>query len=184
MLLSTNNFKNNEIHFFDKANVISNNKENKEIIKYLEEINIKDSNELKVIISDIIIKYKEKKIDDNYSMFLNDFDCLNEKDRLLIQSLINDVLSNLNYEINIYDMAYKYNFSEKSFTRKLKYLINKTPSQFIKTIKLKKAKEMIKNSLFSTVSEVSYAIGYNDTYYFTKIFLNEFGISPKQLLKN
>jgi len=184
MLVSTHNFKSNEIHSFEKIITKSSDTENKEIIKYLDEVNIKDSNELKSIISEIIIKYKEKKIDDNYSMFLNDLDNLNGKDKSLIQNLINDVVSNLNYDINIYDMAFKYNFSEKSFTRKIKNLINKTPSQFIKTIKLKKAKEMIKNSLYSTVSEVSYAVGYSDTYYFTKIFLNEFGISPKQLLKN
>ena len=184
MLVTTNNYKNNEIHFFEKINVKSNNTDNKEIIKYLDEIVINDSNELRSIISEIIMKYKEKKIDDNYSIFLHDIDNLNEKDKSLIKNLINDVMSNLTYEINIYDMAFKYNFSEKSFTRKIKNLLNKTPSQFIKTIKLKQAKEMIKNSLYSTVSEVSYAVGYNDAYYFTKIFLNEFGISPKALLKN
>jgi hypothetical protein len=56
MLVSTHNFKSNEIHSFEKIITKSSDTENKEIIKYLDEVNIKDSNELKSIISEIIIK--------------------------------------------------------------------------------------------------------------------------------
>jgi len=61
--------------------------------------------------------------------------------------------------------------------RKLKALTNKTPGQFIRTIRLQKAMELLKTTEMN-VSEVAYEVGFNDPNYFSKVFQQMYGKIP------
>jgi AraC-like DNA-binding protein len=63
--------------------------------------------------------------------------------------------------------------------RKLKALSEKSTSEFIRLIRMKRAAEMILNGQ-GTISEIAYEVGFNDPSYFTKCFRNEFGIPPSE----
>ncbi|MCB0563312.1 MAG: response regulator [Phaeodactylibacter sp.] len=67
--------------------------------------------------------------------------------------------------------------------RKLKALTKKTPSQFIRSIRLEKAMELL-NSTDLNISQIAYEVGFNDPNYFSRSFLQEFGTTPSSVRKD
>lgn len=61
--------------------------------------------------------------------------------------------------------------------RKLKALTNQSATEFIRSIRLKQAAELL-NQKTATVSEIAYNTGFNNLSYFTYCFKKEFGIVP------
>ncbi len=70
----------------------------------------------------------------------------------------------------------------KQLYRKLKQLTGKSPVEYIKTIRLKKAAMLLSEKKFS-VSEVMYLVGFSNHSYFTRSFQKEFGKTPKQFVE-
>ena len=64
--------------------------------------------------------------------------------------------------------------------RKIKVLTGQTASEFIRKIKLEKAKELLENTDL-TISEISYKVGFSSPSYFTKCFKEEYGLIPKEM---
>ena len=71
--------------------------------------------------------------------------------------------------------------SKEQIYKKLKALTGKSPSLFLRSIRLVTAKNMIKERK-DTISEISYLVGFSSPAYFTKCFNEEFGYSPSNLL--
>jgi transcriptional regulator GlxA family with amidase domain len=68
------------------------------------------------------------------------------------------------------------------FYKKVLALTDKTPSELIRYIRLKRAAELLeKSQLF--INEVAYKVGFNDPKYFRKYFKDEFGINPNEYKK-
>jgi DNA-binding response OmpR family regulator/nitrogen-specific signal transduction histidine kinase len=68
------------------------------------------------------------------------------------------------------------------FYKKILSLTDKTPSEFIRFIRLKRGAELLeKSQLF--VNEVAFQVGFNDPKYFRKYFKEEFGVSPNDYKK-
>jgi AraC-like DNA-binding protein len=68
------------------------------------------------------------------------------------------------------------------FFRKVKSLTGFSPNEMIKIRRLKESATLLKKEDF-TVSEVSYKVGFEDPYYFSKCFKSHFGKSPSQYQK-
>jgi signal transduction histidine kinase/ligand-binding sensor domain-containing protein/DNA-binding response OmpR family regulator len=67
--------------------------------------------------------------------------------------------------------------SRMSLNNKLKALTNKSTHEFIRTLRLKRAAQLLKNATGS-VAEVAYSVGFNNTSHFAKAFRQQFGQSP------
>lgn len=67
--------------------------------------------------------------------------------------------------------------SRSSVYDKIKAVTNMSVNEFIKTIRLKKAALLIRESNLS-ISEVAYRVGFKDTSHFTKVFKKQYGKSP------
>jgi signal transduction histidine kinase/CheY-like chemotaxis protein/AraC-like DNA-binding protein len=67
--------------------------------------------------------------------------------------------------------------SHTQLYRKLKALTGKTPSQFLNKFRLEKATALLADPEFN-ISEVAYAVGFNDPNYFTRVFSQAYGKSP------
>ncbi len=85
-------------------------------------------------------------------------------------------------DINIYDLAYKMAVSERQLHRKINSLLYLSPNKYIRILRLHKAKELIDNYIQNSISQVAYAVGYNDVHYFSKIFVAQYNMSPKELI--
>jgi signal transduction histidine kinase/ligand-binding sensor domain-containing protein/DNA-binding response OmpR family regulator len=73
--------------------------------------------------------------------------------------------------------------SKSTLHRKLKSLTGLAPGEFIRNIRLKHASQMIVNHK-GNISEIAYAVGFNDPKYFTKCFKAEFGLTPTEYLES
>ncbi len=72
--------------------------------------------------------------------------------------------------------------SSSTLYRRLKELTDLSPNEFIRTIRLKKAFQLLKTKR-NNVSEVSDLVGFNDPYYFSRCFKKQFGYPPSNLLQ-
>ena len=72
---------------------------------------------------------------------------------------------------------------ERQFYRKVKKMTGLSPNQFIPLFRLERAMTFIQKGDYLTVQEIALAIGYQNLYYFSKIFEKEYDITPMQLLK-
>jgi signal transduction histidine kinase/DNA-binding response OmpR family regulator/ligand-binding sensor domain-containing protein len=70
--------------------------------------------------------------------------------------------------------------SDSQLYRKLKAISNTSTAVFMRKVRLEKGKDMLKNNELS-VSEIAYAVGFNDPNWFSKTFKEEFGLSPTDL---
>ena len=92
-----------------------------------------------------------------------------------INTLIKVNLENENFGTD--DLCKAMFLSRTQLFRKMKALINEAPANYIRKIRLQKAKELLETSEL-TISEVAYKSGFQTINHFTKVFKEEYGIPP------
>ena len=105
---------------------------------------------------------------------------LQSADRQLLEKivkLINENISNPN--LNVEFLAENIGISRVHLYRKLKELTNQSTSDFIKTIRIKQAAELLADQKVQ-VSEVAYAVGFSNLSHFSNSFKEFYGISPTE----
>ena len=85
--------------------------------------------------------------------------------------------------LNINDIANYAGISQVHLRRIFKSAANTTPIKYVNFLKLEKAKNMLINSNYN-INEIASSVGFDDAYYFSRIFKKEFGISPSEYKKN
>ncbi|MCA0932497.1 response regulator [Lutimonas saemankumensis] len=90
----------------------------------------------------------------------------------IIEKNIDD--SNLNVK-SLSDLA---GMNHTNFYRKIKGLTGQTANDFIRSIRLKKAAQLMESGKYN-VKEVMYKVGFSNSSYFSKSFKKMFGVSPK-----
>ncbi len=85
-------------------------------------------------------------------------------------------------QFGVNELANAIGLSSKQLQRKLKGLANTTASDFIRSFRLQRAKELLlKDS--TTIAEVAYSVGFSSPAYFTKCFSEQFGMTPSEMRK-
>jgi signal transduction histidine kinase/DNA-binding response OmpR family regulator len=104
-------------------------------------------------------------------------------DDIFLQELCEHIQANLNdAEFGVAELAAAVPMSQMQLYRKLKALTGKTPSQFIRSYRLRKGLELLRKGEL-TVSEIAYDVGFTDPSYFSRVFQKEFGKNPSDFLK-
>jgi signal transduction histidine kinase/ligand-binding sensor domain-containing protein/DNA-binding response OmpR family regulator len=80
-------------------------------------------------------------------------------------------------EFNVNFFTSKMNMSRSVLYRKLKAITDQSITEFIRTIKLKKAGQLIAQTQLN-ISEIAYEVGFNDLKYFRKCFKSQFNSLP------
>jgi len=78
------------------------------------------------------------------------------------------------------DLAREIGMSHSNLNRKLNQISNQTISQFIREVRLKKAKELLLSEDL-TAAEIAYRVGFGSPTYFNKCFHEYFGHAPGEL---
>lgn len=97
-----------------------------------------------------------------------------------IESIILENLSNEQFGVS--ELAEIMNMSRSSLLRKIKKNTALSPSQFIRQVRLKKGRQLIKETQL-TVSEISHKVGFGSTSYFIKCFREFYGHPPGEVGK-
>jgi AraC-like DNA-binding protein len=170
--------------------------------KNLEKIIFSSSKEISEIIEEIMMKSRAKSLSLTFQENPEIFEIYetNQNVREMCTGSINpqkmakidkDWLLDLEKEIhssitqndlNLYDLSFKMAVSERQLHRKISNLIFMTPNKYIRVLRLHKAKKMIDSYIDRSISQIAYKVGYNDVNYFSKIFIEQYDISPKEMI--
>jgi len=107
---------------------------------------------------------------------------MNERERKFVDTLRQLVTDNMavpGYGMD--DICSAMGMSRMQLHRKITAILNQKPSQFIKEVKMKRAYSLLKDKGFN-ITETMYEVGYSNYSYFSKLFVEIHGISPREIL--
>jgi YesN/AraC family two-component response regulator len=142
-----------------------------------------DREELEVRIRNLIIN--RKKMQERYSSFDAFSPAEDELTRaedefiLKFRSVIEDNLDSEGFGIP--ELCDALHLGKSQLHKKIKTLTGKTPIQYIRSIKLNEARNLLLTS--ANISEVAFDLGYSDPKYFARVFKDEFGLTPSDFVK-
>lgn len=82
-------------------------------------------------------------------------------------------------DLSVNDLADEMHVSRSVLFKKVKDMTGMTPNNFIKTMRLRKAAELLSTDRYK-INEVCWLVGFNTPSYFSKCFHEQFGIYPKE----
>lgn len=104
-------------------------------------------------------------------------------DEKLIADAVKVVEENMgDPNFSVEEMSEKLSMHRTNLYKKLQYLTGKTPTQFIRLMRLKRGKQLLSRGNV-LVSQVAYEVGFNDPKKFTRYFKEEFGVLPSEYIK-
>ena len=107
---------------------------------------------------------------------------INSLDEKFIEKLMLVIEKHISEErFTIEEFESEIAMSKSQIYRKLKALTGKSPSRFLRSVRLSKARKMILEHQ-ATISEIAYSMGFGSPAYFTKCFKEEYGHSPSEML--
>ncbi|HWK53029.1 MAG TPA: helix-turn-helix domain-containing protein [Hyphomicrobiales bacterium] len=80
--------------------------------------------------------------------------------------------------LSLGDIASQFDLSVRTLTRRFRHATGRTPVQYLQSIRLDKAKELLQSSNL-TVAEIAFGVGYPDTSYFSALFRKTMKMTPK-----
>ncbi|HAA21913.1 MAG TPA: hybrid sensor histidine kinase/response regulator, partial [Cytophagales bacterium] len=108
---------------------------------------------------------------------------LTSMDEVFMEKALQSVEENMdNASFTVQDMTKDVGMSRMQLYRKLKALTGQTANDFIRTLRLKRAAQLIEQDEL-TIAEVTYRVGFNDLKYFRNCFKKQFGVNPSEYVK-
>ena len=94
-----------------------------------------------------------------------------------VVALIEENIADPSYNVN--DLCLGLGLSRIQLYRKLKKMVGQSANELIRSIKLKRAAQLLKQQKL-TIAEITYQVGFNDLQYFRKCFKKHFGMNPSE----
>lgn len=102
-------------------------------------------------------------------------------DEKLMSKIMESVERNLdNTEYSVEELSSDVNMHRMNLYRKLQSFVGMTPSEFIRTVRLKRAAQLVLERPDISLTELSDLVGFNTPKYLNKYFKEMFGCSPSQ----
>ena len=109
---------------------------------------------------------------------------ISPKDKEFIERLDTEIQKNLQEPtFSIDTLAEIMCMSRSNFYRKIKGISGMSPNDYLKTIRLKMAAELLLQQEYR-INEIYELVGFSSSSYFTKCFKEQFGVPPKEFLNN
>lgn len=142
-----------------------------------------DNRELQAVIDNLIRirKSLQEKYSSNYR-WLTHTEEMPSLDKAFLDRLRTIIEENIDDEqMSTEWLGRKIGLSRTQLHRKLKGIIDQSPGDLVRTIRMQKAHELLKNQA-GTVAEVSYMVGYGNPANFSTAFSKHFGYAPSEVL--
>jgi len=94
--------------------------------------------------------------------------------------LIDENISNPNFSVE--ELSSDMFVSRYTLYKKILALTGKTPNEFIRHMRLKRAAQLLENG-YLTISQICYKVGFKSQKYFVKAFKTEFDVSPSNYIE-
>lgn len=108
----------------------------------------------------------------------SDENVLPDIEQKFLNLVINDLEKNMdNDQYDVEKLSENMKINRTTLYRKLKAVSGQTPTAFIKTIRLQRAKQMLEEGQMN-VSEIAFAVGFSSVAHFSSSFKEVFGVTP------
>ncbi|SFH03913.1 hybrid sensor histidine kinase/response regulator transcription factor [Pedobacter insulae] len=108
----------------------------------------------------------------------------NSLDEKFLAKLINIIENHMEDEnLSVEMLSEKIGMSQSVLYKKLKALTNLSIHEFSKSVRLKKAAQLLKQKQYA-IYEIGYMVGFSDRKYFSREFKKQFGQTPSEYLGN
>jgi len=106
------------------------------------------------------------------------------EDEKFLQNVFACIEKNLtNYNFSVEELSSQMALSRVSLYKRLLTLTGKSPVDCIRTVRLKKAVQLLGKSQLS-IASIAYEVGFNNPTYFSKVFKDEYGMVPSDYVAN
>ncbi|MFI3280553.1 MAG: ATP-binding protein [Rikenellaceae bacterium] len=106
-----------------------------------------------------------------------------DADKQMVKRFVKFVEDNIsNPDLLVSDVCSAVGLTQVVMNKKLKSLFNMTANSMIRSIRLKRAAELLRTGRY-TVSSITYDVGFNDLRHFRESFLKEYGMFPQAYKK-
>ena len=99
-----------------------------------------------------------------------------------ILQLKNYIENNIDRTITLDELANEVNLNKTYFVKRFKALFEETPIKFILDMRIEKAKKLMVSENLS-IQQVAERVGFNSLHYFSSVFKQTEGVSPKEYKK-
>lgn len=107
----------------------------------------------------------------------------NSIDEMFLDKTTKIVVDNISDpDFTLEDIIKELGLGRSQFYRKISSITGQNPSNFIRTVRLKYASELLVSKKYS-VKEITHMCGFNSSAYFTKTFKELFGLTPTQFVE-
>ena len=132
-------------------------------------------------IKQLIEQREERKNSFNKDINVNPEDItISPIDEKFIKKAIEVVEKNINNsEYSVVTFSSDMAMDRSNLYRKMQSLVGKSPLEFIRSMRMKRAAQLLKTGKYSII-EVSVMVGYNSTRIFSQNFKETFGVIPSQ----
>jgi AraC-like DNA-binding protein len=104
------------------------------------------------------------------------------EDMSAVYRYVKSIANSYGNDIDIIKMAVDFGMTPTRFRSVFKMVTSKTPKEYIIENKMNHARKLLESGQYN-VSEVAYMLGYDDIFYFSKLFKRKIGKSPKNFIK-
>ena len=99
-----------------------------------------------------------------------------------IEKIITYMRENYKKELSVSECARRANLSETHFRRLFKQHTGRSPKEFLISLRISEAKELLSRG--ASIKETALLVGWEDEFYFMRIFKKINGISPGRFQRN
>ncbi|HMP92742.1 MAG TPA: ATP-binding protein, partial [Phnomibacter sp.] len=126
-----------------------------------------------------------KSLKDTYSkqvtVSLPETEVVSEKEQFILKALAYIFENMDNPQLSVETLSAHMNISRASLYNKLFEYSGMSPIEFIRTVKLDKAKDLLEKT-DKTIAEIAYESGFANPNYFTKVFKSKYKVTPTEYL--
>lgn len=105
-------------------------------------------------------------------------DIAHQYEMTLLNGIVNELDRHYDQEMNLEALATKYKLSSRYLRSLFIKYVGFSATDYIALLRMEKAKDLLKNTKL-TVSEIAGMVGYNTVQYFSKVFTQKVGLTPK-----
>lgn len=81
-------------------------------------------------------------------------------------------------------LAEQMNMSQSTLVRKIRKLLNTSPNNYVRSMRISAAADMLKDSHGNNITEICYSVGFSNLSYFTKCFKEKYGKTPTEMVRD
>jgi AraC-like DNA-binding protein len=109
---------------------------------------------------------------------------INQADAHFLQRALTAIEQHLSdFEFDVEALARSVAVSRRQLFRKLKAVVDLSPKALIRSVRLKRAGQLLRESEM-TVTEITFAVGFQDVKHFRSLFKEQFGVLPSEYIKS